>query len=471
MASTALQEDLTSSSRATWFPRFERIPKPRRRAELGMLLFVWAIIAGLYSLAALGAKGHMPPNAVSFLGIVLVLTLAVHVANRWLVPHASPVLLPLAALLNGIGYVEIVRWNPPAAQLQATWTLIGAALYVATLLFIKRSRDLDRYRYLLLLLAVVLMVLPVVPGIGENINGARLWIHFGSFLQFQPIEIAKLLLVIFFASYFADNKELLSIPTARVGDRLVLDPRPLIPILGAWFFAIAVLGAENDVGFAMLLFALFISMLWVATGRAIYLLVGLVLLVVGAVVAINLFPHVADRIDIWLNPWKYATTNGGQLVQSWYSLGAGGVGGTGLGLGQAGLYVSYLTSDMIYTAIGEELGFMGTGVLVITFALIVGAGFHIAQRARSDFARLVACGLTLIIGFQAFFIMAGILRILPLTGITLPFAARGGSSLVANYILIAILMRISDETGPDWMADDAVASGRPRHAARASSES
>ena len=403
---------------------------------------------------------------MTFLGLVLLLTMGVHLANRWLVPHASAVLLPLAALLNGIGYVEIVRWNPVAAQLQATWTLIGACLYVVTLLVVRRTRDLDRYRYLLLLSAIVLMLAPLVPGIGENINGARLWIHFGSVIQFQPVEIAKILLVIFFASYFADNKELLSIPTARVGDRLVLDPRPLVPIFGAWLFAIAVLGAENDIGFAMLLFALFIAMLWAATGRSIYLLLGVVLFVVGAYLAISLFPHVADRIHVWLDPWKYATTNGGQLVQSWYSLGSGGVGGTGLGLGQAGQYVSYLTSDMIYSAIGEELGFMGTGVLVIAFALLVGAGFHIAQRARSDFSRLVATGLTLILGLQAFFIMAGILRILPLTGITLPFAARGGSSLVANYILIALLMRISNETGPDWIAEETTTSGHARHAAR-----
>jgi cell division protein FtsW (lipid II flippase) len=468
MAIAAIDESSSRRPRSAWLPRFERIPKPRRRAELGMLLFVWVIIALLYSLAALGAKGHLPPHALSFGLVVLGLTMLVHLANRWLVPHASPVLLPLAVLLNGIGYVEIVRWNPKAAQLQATWVLVGAALYVLTLLVIRRSRDLDRYRYVLLLVAVGLMLAPLVPGIGQNINGARLWVHVGSAFQFQPVEIAKILLVVFFASYFADNRELLSIPTARIGDRLVLDWRPLVPILGAWLFAVAVLGAENDVGFAMLLFALFIGMLWVATGRALYLLLGLVLLVVGGIIAFEMFPQVATRVHIWLDPWKYASTNGGQLVQSWYSMGSGGVGGTGLGLGQSGLYVAYLTSDMIYTAIAEELGFMGSGILVITFALLVGAGFHVAQRARSDFARLVACGLTMILGLQAFFIMAGILRILPLTGITLPFAARGGSSLVANYLLIALLMRISDEAGPDWITAEGEVRNRARHAASAS---
>ena len=197
---------------------------------------------------------------------------------------------------------------------------------------------------------------------------------------------------------------------------------------------------------------------------ALYLVLGVVLFVAGAFIAVHLFGHVSGRISVWLDPWKYANTQGNQLVQSWYSLGAGGVGGTGLGLGQAGKYVTLLTSDLIYTAIGEELGFMGTGIIVIAFALLVGAGFHIAQRARSDFSRLAATGLTIILGFQAFFILAGVLRLLPLTGITLPFAARGGSSLVANYILIAILMRISDETGPDWIDPEVLGDRKGRHA-------
>jgi cell division protein FtsW (lipid II flippase) len=434
-------------------PPYQRIPKPRRRTELGLLLMVWVIIGLLYTLAFLGAKNHLPPHVESFLIVLLVLTLGVHLANRWLVPQANPVLLPLATLLNGLGYIEIVRWNPPAAQQQATWTFLGAILYVVTLLIVRRTRDLDRYRYLILALAVVLLLSPLFPVIGTSINGARLWVHFGSTIQFQPVEIAKILLVIFFASYFAENKELLSIPTARVRDRLVLDPKPLVPILITWGFAMLILGAENDIGFAMLLFTLFILMLWVATGRFAYIVFGVILFAIGVFIASHLFHQFHERVTIWLDPWSQARGNGTQLVQSWYSLGSGGVGGTGLGLGQAGLYIPFLTSDLIFTAVGEELGFMGSAILVVTFALMVGAGLHIAQRARSDFAKLCATGLTIILGFQAFFIMAGVLRLLPFTGITLPFVARGGSSLVANYVLIALLLRISDETGPDWMAD------------------
>ncbi len=416
---------------------------------------VWVIVALLYSIASLGTKGHLPAHTGSFLGVLLGLTVGVHLANRWLVPYANPVLLPLVVLLNGMGYVEIVRWNPVAAQQQATWACVGALLYVATLLVVQRTRDLDRYRYVLLLLAVLLMLSPLFPVIGTSINGARLWIHFGSSVEFQPVEIAKILLAIFFASYLADKKELLSIPTVRVGQRLVLDPRPMVPILLAWGFALLVLGAENDIGFAMLIFTLFVTLLWVATGRWIYVLLGLVLFVIGALVAAHFFTQVHQRVDLWLNPWPQAQGRGQQLVQTWYSMGSGGVGGTGLGLGKSGA-IPFLTTDMIYGAIAEEMGFMGSGILVIAFTLMVGAGFHIAQRCRTDFSRLCATALTLILGFQAFFIFAGVLRILPFTGITLPFVARGGSSLVANYVLVALLLRISNDAGPDW-ADDGVA--------------
>lgn len=441
-------------TRAWRLPRYERGLKPRRRTELGLLLIVWIIIALLYSLASLGTKGHLPTHTVSFLGGILALTVGVHLVNRWLVPHSNPVLLPLVAFLNGLGYVEIVRWNPVAAQQQATWTLLGAALYLFTLLLVQRTRDLDRYRYVLLLVAVVLMLAPLFPVVGTSINGAKLWVHFGSAIQFQPVEIAKILLAIFFASYFADKKELLTIPSARLGNRLVIDPRPLLPILLAWGFALLILGAENDIGFAMLIFAIFITLLWVATGRVAYLGLGLGLFGAGAFVATRYFAQAHARISIWLDPWSQAQGRGLQLVQTWYSMGSGGVGGTGLGLGHAGNYVPFLTTDLIYGAIAEEMGFIGSGIVVFAMALMVGAGFHIAQRCRTDFARLAATALTLVLGFQSFFILAGVLRILPFTGITLPFVARGGSSLVANYVLIALLLRISNDAGPQWMEDE-----------------
>ncbi len=237
----------------------------------------------------------------------------------------------------------------------------------------------------------------------------------------------------------------MSIPTARMGNRLVLDPRPLLPILAAWGFAMLVIGVENDIGFALLIFTLFLAMLWITTGRAVYLIFGIALFAAGAVVAAHFFPQVHQRVAIWLNPWNSTQVGGPQLTGGWYALAHGGLGGSGLGLDKAAGTIPQLTSDLIFAAVGDELGLIGASLVVFAFVLLVGSGLQIAQAARSDFARLAATGFTIIVGFQAFFIMAGVLRLLPLTGITLPFIAYGGSSLVANYVLIALLLRMSDE--------------------------
>jgi peptidoglycan glycosyltransferase len=305
-------------------------------------------------------------------------------------------------------------------------------------------RDLDRYRYLTLTAAILLMLMPLVPHVGEKINGARLWVVVGP-ISFQPIELAKILLAFFFASYFASNRQLLSTPTQRLGPRLIVPPRTLLPIVVAWGFSLAILGAENDIGFALLLFALFISLLWVTTGLKTYVVLGMALFAGGGYVAARYFTQVHTRIGFWLDPWSsahWAISN--QLGLGWFSLAAGGITGTGLGLGQSG-NIPFITSDMIFAAVGEELGFLGVILVLCLFVAFVGEGFRIAQRAHSDFVRLTAAALTATMGFQAFFIMAGVLRVLPFTGITLPFMAYGGSSLVANYIIVAILLRISDE--------------------------
>jgi cell division protein FtsW (lipid II flippase) len=407
-----------------------------------LLLFGSLLVVALYVIAALGQKSKIPDNIGAFLGVVLGLALIAHMANRWLAPNANAVILPLAALLNGIGYVIIARWAPGQAQGQAAWAALGVMFYVITLLVVRYSRDLERYRYLLLLLAGILLVAPLFF---SPIGGARLWVHYGS-LSFQPVEFSKILLCIFFASYFAENKEILTIPTAQIGNRLYLDPRPLLPILVAWGAAMAIIGLEDDIGFAALLFVLFIGLLWVATGRLGYLVLGLVLFGVGAYIAARYFGQVHLRVEQWQNPWPTATKPGlTQLAEGWFSMGTGGVGGTGLGVDFYARYIPELTSDMIFAAIGTEMGLVGCAAVVMAFILLVGSGFRIAQTARTDFSRLMATGFTLILGFQAFFIMAGVVRLLPFTGVTLPFVAYGGSSLLANYILIALLLRISDE--------------------------
>lgn len=402
-------------------------------------MFAAAITVALYVVAEIGAKNKIPPHVGPILAVILGMALVAHLANRWLVPNASAVILPIAALLNGIGYVVIVRWNPPAAKAQATWAVVGIAFYVGTLLIARHSRDLDRYRYLLLLVAVLLLIAPLIPHIGTPITTTRLWVKFGP-VEFQPVEIAKLLLVIFFASYFAENKEMLSIPTARVGNRLFLDPRPLVPILLFWAFAMGIIALEDDIGFAMLIFTMFVVLLWVTTGRWTYILFSIGLFVIGAFFAAHEFHQVQTRVGQWLHA---AATS--QLGAGYFALGHGGIVGSGLGTDKLAGNIPEITTDMIFVAIGDELGFVGAAAVVLAFVLLVGAGLRVAQAARSDFSRLVAVGLTTIVGFQAFFIMAGVLRILPFTGITLPFVAYGGSSLVANYILIAVLMRVSEE--------------------------
>ncbi len=428
-----------------WLPPFNRGPKARRRTELGLLVYACGITVALYLIASLAQRSRIPPHIGYFLGMVLGMALVAHVGNRWLAPESSPVLLPLVLLLNGIGYVVIARWDPGSAKVQAGWTALGIAFYLVTLFVIRRSRDLERYRYVILLVGGVLLVAPLLPVFGRDVNGARLWVGVGSMIV-QPVEGAKLLLCIYFASYFAANKEILSIPTARIGRRLYLDPRPLIPILAAWVVSIAIIGAENDIAFAFLLFALFIGLLWITTGRTAYLLGGLGLFALGAFIASRLFVQVHERVVIWLHASQYPSGAGYQLVQSWYSLAAGGVGGTGLGRGTSVEYLhGYVVSDLVFTGISEELGLVGAVCTIFAFVLIVGSGLRIAQIARSDFSRLLATGLTLLLGLQAFLVMAGILRLLPFTGITLPFVAFGGSSLLANYALIAVLMRISDE--------------------------
>jgi len=416
----------------------------------------WVMVAAFYVLMGLATKGHLPPRLDVFLGGIVAVSLIMHLAIRRYAPLASQVLLPIATLLNGIGFVEIARWNPTRAGLQSFWFLVSAVIVIVTLKVVRSIRDLDRYRYLTLTGAFVLMLMPLIPHFGENINGARLWVALGP-LSFQPIEIAKILLVFFFASYFAANRELLSTPTQRLGGRLIVPPRIVVPIFVAWGVALMILGGENDIGFAMLLFALFFSLLWVTTGLKTYVALGVAMFAAGAAVGYQLFSQVRARVSYWFDPWSAVNFHhSSQLAYGWFSLAAGGVTGVGFGLGQSG-NISEISSDMIFAGLGEELGLVGVVLIVSLFAVFVGEGFRIAQRAHSDFVRLTATGLSATIGLQAFFIMAGVLRLVPFTGITLPFMAYGGSSLFANYLIVALLLRISHENNEERRGGEVVA--------------
>ncbi len=428
-----------STRRRPRLPHYTRA----RRGELGMLVLASVITIFAYILASLGKYSTMPADLSLVLVAMLLFPIVIHVANLYLVPYADPIIMPVVAFLNGIGFVMISRLNHLQAPLQGTWTALGVVAYIGTLLVIKKSEVLDRYRFIFAVLGIGLLLMPLVPGLGENINGARLWIRLGP-MSFQPVELAKLALAIFFASYFIEKRELLSGGSGAAGLRQGFNLRVLGPIVTAWAASLMIMTAERDVGFSLMLFLVFIITLWIATSCVTYLLGGTLLFAVGAVVASKLFAQVNERITIWINPWKYAETIGYQIVQAQYALGSGGLSGTGLGLGHPTL-IPVVTSDFIYAAIGEEMGLLGTTAILLAFLLLVGAGIRASQRARSPFSSLLGAAFTLIIGLQSFFIMAGVVRLLPLTGVTLPFVAYGGSSLISNYILVAVLMRISNE--------------------------
>ncbi|MHB8670406.1 MAG: FtsW/RodA/SpoVE family cell cycle protein [Acidimicrobiales bacterium] len=414
----------------------------RRNTELGLIVLAVILTVGAYTLASLGRTASLPADVVPFLVLVAVLLGVAHFATRRLAPNADGTLLPLVALLNGIGYVFIARLDHKLASLQAVWTMLGVGAFVATLAVVRRTRDLERYRYTFALLGVGLLLMPLLPVVGRNINGARLWIRLGP-VSFQPVELAKIALALFFASYLAEKRELLSIAVHRVGPMRLPDAKHFGPMLAAFGLALVIMTAERDIGFSLLFFTLFIAMLWVATARTAYLSIGAGLFSLGAFAAYSSFAHVRQRIRIWLHPWRYASGPGYQLIQAKYAMAAGGVAGTGLSLGSP-QRIPVVASDFIFAAIAEELGLFGAAALVMAFLLIVGAGLRIAVSAGSSFEKLLAVGLTVALGFQAFYIVAGVTNLLPLTGITLPFVSYGGSSLIANYILIALLLRISD---------------------------
>ncbi len=416
--------------------------QPRRNAELGLIILAVLLTGALYALVSLGRSASLPANIVPFLGVILALFGGAHIAIRFLAPDADGMLLPLAAVLNGIGYVFIARLDPDLAGLQAVWTGLGIGAFVGTLALLRRARDLERYRYTFAVLGVVLLLMPLLPVIGRNINGARLWVRVGT-INFQPAELAKIALAVFFAAYLVEKRELLS--EFRITQGRLPDLRIVGPLLLAWGASLVVMTAQRDLGSSLLFFAFFILMVWMATARGAYLSIGLGLFAMGAFFAYSTFEHVQSRIGVWVDPWSKASGQGFQVVQAAYAFGSGGFAGTGPGLGSPGSIPAAAT-DFIFAAVGEELGLLGTTAVVVAFVLMVGSGLRIALRADQPFEQLLAAGLTVIIGLQAFIIIGGVTRLVPLTGLTLPFMSYGGSSLLANYVLLAMLIRVSDDT-------------------------
>jgi cell division protein FtsW (lipid II flippase) len=418
----------------------------RRNHELSLLLLALIVGLGAVALVALARSVARLSEAIPLMVLVAFVYIAAHVVVRKVAPQADHLILPLVAILNAIGLAAIYRLDPRGfGATQVTWTAFGVALFVGTLLFVRDHRMLARYKYILGFVGVGLLLLPMTP-LGQTINGARLWIQIGSF-QFQPGELAKISLVIFFAAYLAERKELLAVATRRVLGVHIPDIKHFGPLLVMWGLSLAVMFYERDLGSSLLFFSIFLVMLYMATGRFVYTAFGFVLFGVGAYIGYQAFSHVQTRVVVWLDLFtkpELLSDEGFQLAQSLFALSTGGLFGTGLGQGRPDLIPAAHT-DFIFSVIGEELGLLGTAAILISFILLIGRGFRIALDARADFGQLLAAGLTTILGIQTFIILAGVTRLLPLTGITLPFMSYGGSSLLSNFILIALLVRISHQ--------------------------
>ena len=381
------------------------------------------------------------------------LYLAAHLVARMTVPNADPYLLPMAGLLTAVGVTEIYRLGPDDAFKQGLWIVIGVALFALALFRLRRDyRVLEHVKYVFGVSSIVLLFLPRLPGLGTTVNGARLWVHVGNF-TFQPGELAKICLIVFLAAYLREKREVLA--QARAKD--------VGPLLVIWGGTMLVLASSNDLGSGLLYFGIFLAMLYIATARLSFVFTGIVLFLVGGVGAYEKIGHVHERVTIWLHPWTtqkvFCPSTGGlalrqdcesyQLVKSLYSIGNGGFGGAGLGKGTFATtdghsLIPFVNSDFIYSALAQELGLVGVAALLLVFMLFVARGMKIALQADDGFSKLLAAGLTFGFAFQTFIIVGGVLRIIPLTGITLPFVSYGGSSVVANFVLLAGLLLVSD---------------------------
>ncbi len=414
-----------------------------RTLELSLLVLGTVITVVAYGLLNAGDTDIRATIGVFFV-IILGLLLVAHVVIRYTAPNADGLLLPLAALLNGLGYVVIARIEPNLAAAQSAWTFIGIGAFSATLLLFRDLKWVANYRYTLALFGVALLMLPLIPGLGVNINGARIWLRIGPF-SIQPGEFAKIVLAAFLAGYLVEKRDLLAISNRRLGPLNLPDLKHLGPLLLAWSVALMVMIFQRDLGSSLLFFTLFIVMIYVATARTAYVVTGLGLFMIGAVVSWQYFSHVQRRVDAWLDPFADPKGDGFQIVEAWFAMADGGVTGTGLGSGLP-TKIPFAETDMIFAAIGEELGLLGATAVLAAFMFFVSSGFRVAATTPVPFEKLLALGLTALLGFQTFIIIGGVLRILPLTGVTLPYVSYGGSSLISNYIVLALLVRISDST-------------------------
>ncbi|BBC94818.1 FtsW/RodA/SpoVE family cell cycle protein [Streptomyces griseofuscus] len=433
----------------------------RRNTELALLVFAVLIPVFAYANVGLAIDNQVPAGLLSYgLGLGLLAGVA-HLVVRKFAPYADPLLLPLATLLNGLGLVCIWRLDQSKALQQihvaggkATnqlmYTAMGIALFVAVLYFLKDHRTFQRYTYISMMCALLLLLLPLVPGLGLNVYGAKIWISVGGF-TIQPGEFAKIVLAIFFAGYLMVKRDALALASRRVMGLYLPRGRDLGPILVVWAMSILILVFETDLGTSLLFFGMFVIMLYVATERTSWIVFGLLMSAVGAVGVASFEPHVKMRVQAWLDPLKeYKLSQQGvgghseQAMQALWAFGSGGTLGTGWGQGHSELIKFAANSDFILATFGEELGLAGLMAILLIYGLIAERGVRTALAARDPFGKLLAIGLSGAFALQVFVVAGGVMGLIPLTGMTMPFLAYGGSSVIANWALIGILIRISD---------------------------
>lgn len=427
-----------------------RAPRLLRGLELSLLLFALAIGAGAVVIVDLTVQGAITTALLPAGALFAASLLGLHIAIRRVAPDADPLIIPIAALLNSVGVAQIYRidlaeelagWGATSVR-QLVWSAIAIMAAIAVLVLIRNHLVLFRYTYLMGLGAVLLLLLPMLPGIGQEIYGARVWIHIGEF-SFQPGEIAKILLAVFFAGYLVRNRDALSMVGRRFAGIRFPRGRDLGPLIAFWLIAMSVLVFQRDLGTSLLYFGLFLSMLYLATGRVGWVVLGVGLFLVGGIVASQTLDYVGNRFANWLDPFADPLGASYQLVQGLFGMANGGMTGTGLGQGFPE-DTPLAQSDYIIPSLGEELGLVGLFVILAAYLILVGRALRIGFAGQDDFGKLLAAGLGFTIALQVFIVVGGVTRVIPLTGLTAPFLAAGGSSLVSNWIIVALLLRLSN---------------------------
>ena len=436
---------------------------PRNRELLGLVPAALLVTAGFLAIFIQAQQNapvvptnptltlnHASSVSLTYGAIFLGLCLAGHLVIRFALPNADPYLFPLGAVLASMGIVMVYRINPTLARQQAQWMVLGLVLFAATILALRRRGVgvLERYRYTIAAVGIGMTVLPRVPGIGEEVNGAYLNVHVGG-ISFQPAELAKIALVIFLASYLHDNRQILVTAGRRVLGVTLPPMKQFGPLLAVWGAAMATLLLTRELGTSLMFFGAFLALLYVATGRLSFPLIGFVLFAAGAWFVATHVGHVHARVLDWEHPFDkalYEQRSGGsyQLAQSLFAQADGGVLGVGFDQSLINGLLPVPESDMIYAVIVNELGLAGAAALLLTYLLFVARGLKIAMLARDSFSKLLATGLSFVVALQVFVIVGGVTRVIPLTGVTLPFVAYGGSSVVMNFVLLALLLVISD---------------------------